>query len=188
MGGEISVESTVGVGSTFWVKLPITNKGAFVETGANVGLEERKMPASKPHPEYRDGASQNHPVTTAPAVLLIEDNPDVVEYLSACLQGQYVLDFAYNGQAGIQKALENVPDLIVSDVMMPFKDGFEVLDALKNDERTSHIPIILLTAKADAQSRLTGLRRGADAYLSKPFHQEELSVTVENLLELRRKL
>jgi len=72
--------------------------------------------------------------------------------------------------------------------MMPFKDGFEVLDALKNDERTSHIPIILLTAKADAQSRLTGLRRGADAYLSKPFHQEELSVTVENLLELRRKL
>jgi len=111
-----------------------------------------------------------------------------MEYLTACLKGHYALDFAYNGQAGIEKALENVPDLIVSDVMMPFKDGFEVLDALKNDERTSHIPIVLLTAKADAQSRLAGLRRGADAYLSKPFHQEELSVTLENLLELRRKL
>jgi DNA-binding response OmpR family regulator len=76
----------------------------------------------------------------------------------------------------------------VSDVMMPFKDGFEVVETLKNDERTSHIPIILLTAKADVQSRLAGLRRGADAYLSKPFHQEELLVTLENLLELRRKL
>jgi len=81
-----------------------------------------------------------------------------------------------------------VPDIIVSDVMMPFKDGFEVVETLKNDARTSHIPIILLTAKADVQSRLTGLRRGADAYLSKPFHQEELLVTLENLLETRRKL
>jgi YesN/AraC family two-component response regulator len=99
-----------------------------------------------------------------------------------------MLDFAYNGQAGIEKALETVPDIIVSDVMMPFKDGFEVVETLKNDARTSHIPIILLTAKADVQSRLTGLRRGADAYLSKPFHQEELLVTLENLLETRRKL
>lgn len=121
-------------------------------------------------------------------ILLIEDNPDVVEYLNACLKDGYNLDFAYNGQAGIEKALENVPDLIVSDVMMPFKDGFEVVEALKHDERTSHIPIVLLTAKADVQSRLAGLRKGADAYLSKPFHQEELLVTVENLLELRRKL
>jgi CheY-like chemotaxis protein len=119
---------------------------------------------------------------------LIEDNPDVVEYLSVCLKAHYALDFAYNGQAGIEKALEYIPDLIVSDVMMPFKDGFEVVETLKNDERTSHIPIILLTAKADVQSRLAGLRRGADAYLSKPFHQEELLVTVENLLDLRRKL
>ncbi len=98
------------------------------------------------------------------------------------------MEFAYNGQAGIEKALENIPDIIVSDVMMPIKDGFEVVEKLKNDERTSHIPIILLTAKADIQSRLQGLRRGADAYLSKPFHQEELLVTINNLLESRRKL
>jgi signal transduction histidine kinase/CheY-like chemotaxis protein len=196
MGGEISAESTVGVGSTFWVKLPITNKGALVEKGASIESEEWVLPATKqqaplPIPLQPADSSQPH-------ILLIEDNPDVVEYLSACLSSpllagegsgvRYALDFAYNGQAGIEKALENVPDLIVSDVMMPFKDGFEVVETLKNDERTSHIPIILLTAKADAQSRLTGLRRGADAYLSKPFHQEELLVTVENLLELRRKL
>ncbi|RME13247.1 MAG: helix-turn-helix domain-containing protein, partial [Bacteroidetes bacterium] len=98
------------------------------------------------------------------------------------------LDFAYNGKAGIEKALDTVPDLIVSDVMMPIMDGFEVLAKLKEDERTSHIPIILLTAKADVQSRLAGLRRGADAYLSKPFNREELLVTVDNLLRLRLKL
>lgn len=178
MGGEISVESTVNVGSTFFVKLPITNNGLF--GGKEVAIQKTSFAVS-------DGVTLSHPVTTQ-TILLIEDNPDVMEYLTACLKSHYALDFAYNGQAGIEKALENIPDLIVSDVMMPIKDGFEVLDTLKNDERTSHIPIILLTAKADAQSRLDGLGRGADAYLSKPFHQEELLVTMENLLELRRKL
>jgi signal transduction histidine kinase/AraC-like DNA-binding protein/ActR/RegA family two-component response regulator len=187
MGGEIGVESTPGVGTTFWVKLPVTNNSNFDEQGA----EGWKVPGAR-QPAMVQSFS-NDP--DGHSILLIEDNPDVVEYLNACLQGAgdregrpYQLDFAYNGQAGIEKAFETVPDLIVSDVMMPFKDGFEVVEALKNDERTSHIPIILLTARADVQSRLTGLRRGADAYLSKPFHQEELLVTLENLLELRRKL
>jgi signal transduction histidine kinase/CheY-like chemotaxis protein/AraC-like DNA-binding protein/streptogramin lyase len=187
MHGEISVESTVGTGTSFFVKLPVTNNSVF---------EERTVEISKALPTNRlpAGLSPNNE-SDQYNILLIEDNPDVVEYLNACLQGvsdregrSYGLDFAYNGQAGIEKALETVPDIIVSDVMMPFKDGFEVVEALKNDERTSHIPIILLTAKADVQSRLTGLRRGADAYLSKPFHQEELLVTLENLLETRRKL
>lgn len=182
MGGEISVESTVGVGTTFLVKLPIANKEAFVSEGVT-----SSHPLTTPTGLLSVGLTSSHPVT-APTILLIEDNPDVVEYLTACLKGQYQLDFAYNGQAGIEKALETVPDLIISDVMMPFKDGFEVLETLKNDERASHIPIVLLTAKADAQSRLAGLRRGADAYLSKPFYQEELLVTVANLLESRRKL
>jgi len=95
---------------------------------------------------------------------------------------------AANGREGIEKALENVPDLILSDVMMPEKDGLDVCKALKNDARTSHIPIVLLTAKADVESRLAGLRRGADAYLAKPFVEEELRITVANLLEIRRKL
>ena len=187
MGGEISVESSVGVGSTFLVRLPITNNSALVTSGSNIKMDIRKPSLAKPQITHSEEPMQSHPLT-APTVLLVEDNPDVVEYLSACLKEHYYLEFAYNGQAGIDMALENVPDIIVSDVMMPYKDGFEVLENLKNDERTSHIPIILLTAKADIQSRLTGLRKGADAYLSKPFHQEELLATLENLLESRRKL
>ncbi len=186
LGGEISVESTVGVGSTFLVKLPVTNRAVFMEKWANTGLENWNT--SLENRQTRPPSNPPNADSLLPQVLVIEDNPDVVEYLAACLSENYQLDFAYNGRAGIEKALETIPDLIVSDVMMPEKDGFEVVEALKNDERTSHIPIILLTAKADVQSRLTGLRRGADAYLSKPFHQEELLVTVANLLEQRRKL
>ncbi|MBV6441592.1 MAG: Sensor histidine kinase RcsC [Saprospiraceae bacterium] len=192
MGGNISVESTVGTGSTFLVKLPVTNTSAFAGNTPNAGLEDSSS-SMAPLP-VRTASNPPDADTSLPQILLIEDNPDVVEYLTACLQhsgdreGRYQLNYAYNGQAGIEKALESVPDLIVSDVMMPIKDGFEVLETLKNDERTSHIPIIMLTAKADVESRLSGLRRGADAYLAKPFNQEELTVTLNNLLELRRKL
>ncbi|MBK9013163.1 MAG: helix-turn-helix domain-containing protein [Saprospiraceae bacterium] len=104
------------------------------------------------------------------------------------MENRYQLEVAYNGKIGIEKALELIPDLVISDVMMPEKDGYQVCDALKNDLRTSHIPIILLTAKADAASRMAGLRRGADAYLSKPFDVEELLVQLEVLMEKQRRI
>src|SRR5205085_4402568 len=100
----------------------------------------------------------------------------------------YQILVANNGRIGIEKALEHIPDFILSDVMMPEKDGYQVCDTLKNDERTSHVPIILLTAKADAASRMSGLRRGADAYLSKPFNEEELLLQITVLLENRRRM
>jgi YesN/AraC family two-component response regulator len=111
-----------------------------------------------------------------------------MEYLASCLGARYRLEYAFNGRSGIEKALEITPDLIVSDVMMPEKDGFEVCDFLKNDERTSHIPIVLLTAKVSMEARIAGLKRGADAYLSKPFHEEELIVWVEQLINRQRML
>ncbi|MEN0046526.1 MAG: response regulator [Bacteroidota bacterium] len=89
---------------------------------------------------------------------------------------------------GIDKAIELIPDIIISDVMMPQKTGFEVTSTLKTDERTSHIPIVLLTAKADIASKLSGLKKGADVYLAKPFHQEELLIQLQNLLQIRQKL
>ena len=121
-----------------------------------------------------------------PLALLIEDHEDVLKYLVSCLKGQYRLQLARNGQDGINLALEQVPDIIISDVMMPLKDGYEVVETLKKDERTSHIPIILLTAKADLDSRLEGLERGADAYLSKPFEKKELEVRLRKLIEVRK--
>jgi CheY-like chemotaxis protein len=188
MGGEISVESEVGKGTTFTVNLPITNKAIFSSAVRQFGSSAILAETGQLPPVEQDRRAGELKTDELQNLLIIEDNPDVVEYLTACLQDSYALDFAYNGRSGIEKALETIPDLIVSDVMMPEKDGFEVTDTLKNDERTSHIPIVLLTAKADIQSRLDGLRRGADAYISKPFHQEELELTLANLLEMRKKM
>lgn len=179
--GEISVSSTPGEGTVFTVRLPVWQKEG--EPGRDLPVADY---AAAP---ALDRETANAPAALdQPAVLLIEDNPDVMEYLMALLGGRFQLDIARNGLSGTEKAIANIPDLIVSDVMMPEKDGFEVVETLKNDERTSHIPIVLLTAKADVDSRIAGLRRGADAYLAKPFHKEELLATLDNLLEVRKKL
>ena len=186
MGGEIQVASLLGEGTEFTVSLPIRNQAklnhsAMVD-GAELPAEELISPL--PSPIVQEAASN----TPLPQLLLIEDNADVVSYLISCLEAGYRIEVARNGQEGIDRALELVPDLIISDVMMPEKDGFEVCYALKHDIRTSHIPVILLTAKADLDSKLTGLRRGADAYLTKPFNEAELLIRVANLLEVRRQM
>jgi YesN/AraC family two-component response regulator len=182
MGGEISVASPVpasGSGTIFTVVLPVTNNAPFFES------EVYKNPIPKiPDVVLNMGGN----AASEFCVLIIEDNPDVMEYLSSCLGKHYRIEFAFNGRDGIEKALECVPDLIVSDVMMPEKDGFEVCEFLKNDERTSHIPIILLTAKVTMEARIDGLRRGADAYLAKPFHEEELLVWISQLISRQRML
>ena len=124
----------------------------------------------------------------APRLLIVEDSIEVAEYLKSLLEGTYQLSFAGDGQTGIDYALENVPDIIISDVMMPRKNGLELCQTLKMDERSSHIPIILLTAKADVESRIAGLERGADVYLAKPFNKKELFVSLRKLVEIRKRL
>ena len=185
MGGEIQVASQLGEGTEFSVSLPIQKQAALGESHAE--MSEAVLPdqeASLPLP----ATISPDTASPLPRVLLIEDNADVVSYLISCLEADYQIDVARNGQEGIERALEMVPDLIISDVMMPEKDGFEVCYTLKQDIRTSHIPVILLTAKADMDSKLTGLRRGADAYLTKPFNEAELLIRVANLLEVRRQM
>ncbi len=192
MGGDIAVESRSGTGAAFSVTLPVfpvvEGMPRFAPDDFSAPADGQQMPLLPEAQDYMVSPPSDRAGEALPLVLLIEDNADVRHYLNQCLRDRYRVMEARDGQEGIEQALEQVPDLIVSDVMMPRKDGFAVCDALKNDERTSHIPIVLLTARAAVEDRIAGLRRGADAYLAKPFHQEELLVTLSNLLELRKKL
>lgn len=184
--GTIKVKSEWGKGTQFTIHLPIS-RDAAIEEDARLHMVEEKVNAFVPLPAS-SFSSNPEPEVEAPLALIIEDNPDVRQYIASCLDQEYRLAFAENGQVGIDMASDLIPDLIISDVMMPEKDGFEVCESLKNNAHTSHIPIILLTAKADVESRLKGLRRGADAYLPKPFNREELLIRMQKLLELRRQL
>ncbi|TFV93624.1 hybrid sensor histidine kinase/response regulator [Algoriphagus kandeliae] len=185
MAGTIEVSSQLGKGSEFTLRLPIRNhapKGSAVELTQNLKpFVKDTLKASA------IGVEENYD-ESLPLALLIEDNEDVLGYLELCLRGNYRIQKARNGLQGIHLAIEIIPDIIVSDVMMPEKDGYEVVERLKDDERTSHIPIILLTAKADMDSRLAGLETGADAYLTKPFNKNELEIRLRKLIEVRQKL
>lgn len=180
MNGHISVQSESGFGSTFLLQLPITNTAVITKTPVQVPVVMAEDRVNKPAP---DGNPLNLPL-----VLLIEDNADVAQYLRLALEQRYQCIHAVDGQEGVDMAWAEIPDLIISDVMMPKMDGYEVCRSLKNDERSNHIPIILLTAKVDFEDRIEGLTQGADAYLSKPFAEEELLIRMENLLELRKQL
>ena len=188
MEGTIDVTSKVGVGSTFVVNLPALAEVAATEIA---NLNEGIL-APVPTPIATKSASTKvvtqEEGSEQPLVLLIEDNPELRQFIRQSLEKKYTIIEADNGLVGIHLAKEKIPDIIISDVMMPYKDGFEVCDTLKKEEITSHIPIILLTAKSAIDSKIQGLKTGADAYLTKPFHTEELFVRIEKLIELRQKL
>lgn len=118
-------------------------------------------------------------------VLVIEDNKDLRDFLCLSLGTHYNVISAPDGKAGVDEAIEQIPDLIITDIMMPGADGYWVCGMLKTNEKTSHIPVIFLTAKSDTDSRIKGIERGADAYLGKPFHQQELVACIENLVTMR---
>ena len=185
MGGEIEVQSEEGRGSKFAVRLPISNKAPIEMEDAFLDVLNQPEDSTLSEPFIPTTVSGSEEL---PSLLIVEDNPDIMEYLITCLEGDYRLSFAVDGQEGIEKALDQVPDIIISDVMMPRKDGFTLCQELKTDERTSHIPIVMLTARADVESRITGLQRGADAYLAKPFNKRELDVQLKNLLAQRQRL
>jgi signal transduction histidine kinase/DNA-binding response OmpR family regulator len=188
LNGTIQAESGVGEGSTFTVHLPITRQ-AEEKDWQEVYFTDDQRRSNKRFatetPAMYPGAET---VKNELLVLLVEDNLDVIDYLSSLLKDHYRIETAANGKIGWEKSLEMMPDLVVSDVMMPVMDGFELCAKLKNDIRTSHIPIILLTAKADAESKLEGLETGADAYLAKPFNQQELFIRIQKLIELRQNM
>lgn len=121
-------------------------------------------------------------------ILIVENTTDVAKYIRRQLNPQYHYYFAANGREGLEKATELVPDVIITDVMMPEMGGFELTEHIRLSELLNHIPVIIVTAKATHEDRMRGLETGADAYLEKPFHADELNVRVEKLLEQRRLL
>jgi signal transduction histidine kinase/DNA-binding response OmpR family regulator len=186
-GGTVTVSSLAGQGATFTVRLPhglaptIPDDTPATEAANSTSV----VPAYEPLHELPT-LSQMEPAPEADVVLFIEDNEDVREFVrsSLALAGYRLLEAA-NGRLGLEMALEYVPDLIVSDVMMPGLDGYGVVRQLKAHPATSHVPVVLLTAKSGGTDRLEGLETGADAYLGKPFAARELRAQVRNLLALR---
>ncbi|WP_242206467.1 hybrid sensor histidine kinase/response regulator transcription factor [Aestuariivivens insulae] len=185
MEGDIKVNSKEHEGSEFIIKLPIKNEAklrASVEEPIKTKLNTQEKGKGL---NTNLGLDLNDKSAIA---LIIEDNEDVAYYLKGCLETKYNILCAQDGEEGIKLALKFIPDIIISDVMMPKKDGFEVCKTLKSEIITNHIPIILLTAKATNKDRIEGLSYGADAYLVKPFNKQELFTRIDQLVGVRRKM
>jgi len=176
-GGTIGVESEPGKGSIFTVRLPLMMGGSAV---ANTGMRQET--------ENHTAKEKAGDVPERPVILLVEDNEDFRFYLKDNLRNDYKVIEAADGKEGWQKALAGHPHLIVSDISMPSMDGIALTRKLKADKRTSHIPVILLTALTGEGQQLEGLGTGANDYITKPFSFEVLNAKIKNLLELRNTL
>ncbi len=194
--GDLTVKSTPGQGSVFTVKL-FKGRAHLSDSELDAGTTNITKniwtKTTLPTPLIKlshtlQVAAQQAENANAPLLLIVEDNDDMCQYISGILQNDFEIITAAEGQSGFAKAAEHVPDLVISDVMMPVMDGFDLCKQLKSDERTSHIPVILLTARSTSESKLEGLELGADDYLVKPFNAAELMTRSHNLIEQRRLL
>ncbi len=181
MKGRIEVESEEQQGSTFIVTLPISNEAA-IENEKEAIIDAFAL---RPSSVLENGAAVSPPNDPETVVLVVDDNEDIISLLQLSLQEHYQVLTAKNGKEGVSQALTHIPDIIISDVMMPDTNGYELCAQLKANDKTSHIPIILLTAKATDHDRLLGLSQGADAFITKPFQKAELFIRIEELIKLR---
>ena len=188
-GGEITVETQPGVGACFTVRLPLVaadfEQLTFIEKN---GIPDEQSATRFNDEEYQVDNLSAPEKEDAPLILIVEDNADMRHYICKTFSDHYKVIEAANGKDGITKAEGIIPDLIISDIMMPEMDGYKFCERIKTNELTCHIPVILLTAKADRESKLTGLETRADDYLSKPFDSDELKLIVRNRIEERRKM
>lgn len=177
-GGNVTLESDLEKGSTFRV---------WIQEGSNEDApEEKYTTGANPAPQQRETTVSTD--EELPLVLIVEDHPELRSFIRECLSGPYRFIEAVNGKMGLALAIQHVPDLIISDVMMPEMDGFEFCDLVKRHELTSHVPVVLLTARVSPEDRLTGLQKGADDYLAKPFSTAELILRARNILTARKLL
>ncbi|MDH7446258.1 hybrid sensor histidine kinase/response regulator transcription factor [Aquimarina sp. 2201CG14-23] len=166
MQGDITVESEKGIGTTFSIRIPVTISPDFQDSDKGLDSQDSSLPI----------------------VLVAEDHKEVQEYIQFCLASSYKVLLASNGQHAWELCQEHLPDLVISDIMMPKWDGIKLGTMIKDHIATDHIPLIFLTAKANQNSQIEGLKIGADAYLAKPFDREELLIRVNHLIQTRRKL
>lgn len=187
--GSIEVKSEPGWGTEVVILLPLST--VYDVTKASEAIPE-SIESSQTHNRE---ITHDAPATSKPDLLnakyvvqVVEDNKDLREHIRDILSGMYQIVESKDGEEGLAVAIEHIPDLIISDVMMPKMDGIALANKLKEDVRTSHIPIILLTAKSSKDDKLLGLKAGVDEYLGKPFDADELKIRIENLIEIRRNL
>ena len=184
--GTLDLTSQLYTGTTIAIRLPIRREDlAFGET---VFVETATTAPAKPPFEAFTGTDAQREASGSDCLLVVEDNLELRNFIADLFQNQFRVITAVNGEQGVSMAIEAIPDLIISDVMMPKMDGIQLTESIRSNDLTSHIPVLLLTAKSDAESRMDGFRTGADEYLSKPFSPEELRVRVANLLAMRKKL
>lgn len=172
MNGTIKVENNKDQGANFILNFPID----FTDNDEAVPVNSETYP------------NKSEATTEKNVILVIEDNEDVRNYIESVLNEEYKIIIAKDGKQGVDIALEIIPDIIISDVMMPEMDGYTACALIKSDFKTNHIPVILLTAKADIDSKISGLQKGADVYLAKPFNKKELLTHIENLIVNRENL
>ena len=181
LNGKINVRSREGYGTTFHIEIPITNE-------CNVKLDEQPMDNTPVLPTEEKTLTDTDAKDNQYTMLVIEDNRDIATYIGEVLSERYAVAYATNGEDGWQKAINLVPDLIITDLMMPGMDGLELCRRIRSNDVVNHIPIVIVTAKISDQERIDGFEAGADAYLAKPFNVDELRTVVERLLDRQRSL
>lgn len=187
-GGHIAVTSEEGKGSCFTLKLPINAtypNAIHIQAQPNAPVIATPIDKSLPVEKEEEDTK---PSSDKPVILIVEDNPDIRTYIAGALSEDFTIRTAENGKQGRDIAIETTPDIIVSDILMPEMNGYEMCKELKTDVRTSHIPIILLTAKTSMEDKMEGYEVGADSYITKPFSATLLKSRIENLIAQRKAL